>query len=405
MPHHAELSAATPDNPVWLTRVDGHAGLANLRTLSACGVTRYVEEVKGGEVLIGADSEPTGVFVDKAMELINPPDSDDETIRRRLLLAQQRILEAGLTCVHDAGVSHVVLDQIRLLHQAKKWHLRTYVMLAARETDAIRKGTWQSDDGLITVRAVKAIADGALGSYGAALLAPYADRPGYKGIPIMSTAELKQLGQLCADSGMQLCVHAIGDAANRSVLDAVSQVKWKGDPKAARFRIEHAQVVAPADFVRFRELGVLPSMQPTHLTSDMPWAITRLGPERIKGAYAWRSFQALGLPVAFGSDFPVESCDVRKGLYAAVTTRPESGGEPLRPDQQLDRKAALKGFTQDAAFARFAEQELGSVAAGKRADFTVFDRDLLECPERELLQAAVRLVVVGGKVVFEPAPR
>jgi predicted amidohydrolase YtcJ len=307
--------------------------------------------------------------------------------------------------VHDAGVSRTVLEQLQLLHKAKKWHLRTYVMLAAGETDAIRKGPWQSDDGLLTVRAVKAIADGALGSRGAALLASYSDRPGYKGLMLMPPAQLKQLAQLCADSGMQLCVHAIGDAANRAVLDAVSQVQWKGDPKGGRFRIEHAQVVAPADFARFRDLAVLPSMQPTHLTSDMPWAPARLGPERIQGAYAWRSFLALGLPVPFGSDFPVESCDPRKGLYAAVTTKPESGGEPLRPDQQLDRKAALKGFTQDAAFAMFAEKELGTVEAGKRADFTVFDRDLLTCPEGDLLHAAVRLVVVGGKVASETAPR
>jgi predicted amidohydrolase YtcJ len=404
MPHHAELSAATLENPVWLVRVDGHAGLANLLAMRASGVSRYTETGTGGEMLVGEDTEPTGVFVDKAMGLINPPDSDDATVRRRLLAAQQKILEAGITCVHDAGVSQVVLEQMKLLHMAKKWHLRTYVMLASRENDAIRKGPWQSDDGLITVRAVKAVADGALGSRGAALLAPYTDRPGFKGLMIMPVAELKQLAQLCADSGMQLCVHAIGDAANRAVLDAVAQVKWKTKTDA-RFRIEHAQVVAEADFSRFQQLGVIPSMQPTHLTSDMPWAPLRLGPERTKGAYAWRSFHALGLPVAFGSDFPVESCDVRKGLYAAVTTRPEKGGEPLRPEQQLDRKAALKGFTQDAAFAMFAEKELGTVEAGKRADFTVFDRDLLTCPERNLLQAAVRLVIVGGKVAFEPAPR
>ena len=173
-----------------------------------------------------------------------------------------------------------------------------------------------------------------------------------------------------------------------------------GDRRAARFRIEHCQVVAPVDLERFEKLSVVPSMQPTHLVSDMPWATARLGPERVRSAYAWRSFHALGLPVAFGSDFPVETVDPRAGIHAAVTTRPRAGGEPLRPDQQLDRLAALRGFTADAAFAMFAEQDLGTIEAGKLADFTVFDRDLRTCSEAELLTARVVLTVVGGRVVY-----
>lgn len=400
MPHHAELSAETPDHPVWLTRVDGHAALANLLALRKAGITARTEAPSGGEILRDESGEPTGVLVDRAMGLVHTPEPSAEAVRRRLQQAHDECLQHGLTCVHDAGVSRQVVEEIRLLHKAGRWHLRSYLMLSAGETDLIRKGPWQSDDGLITVRAVKGYADGALGSRGAALLAPYADRPGFRGLLLTPVAGLRQLAQLCADSGMQLCVHAIGDAANRAVLDAYAQTAFRGDRADARFRVEHCQVIAPDDFARFRELGVVPSMQPTHLTSDMPWAPDRLGPERTRGAYAWRTFHGLGVPVAFGSDFPVESVDPRLGLWAAVTTRPAAAAAPLRPDQQLERAAAIRGFTRDAAYAMFAEQDLGIVAAGRLADFTVFDRDLLTCPEPELLSARVLLTVVQGRVAF-----
>jgi predicted amidohydrolase YtcJ len=401
MPHHADLSAATPDHPVWLERVDGHAAIANQRALSSAGIHGDLEAPAGGEILLDGHGEPTGVLVDRAMALVALPDASPEVVQRRLLRAQDECFRHGLTCVHDAGVDRQLVEDLRLLHLARKWRLRTYAMLAQDQLDAIRKGPWQSRDGLLQVRAVKGYADGALGSRGAALLAPYADRPGHKGLMLTPQQGLVQLAQLCADHGMQLCVHAIGDAANRAVLDAYAATKFAGDRAAARFRIEHCQVIAPGDFARFRELGVVPSMQPTHLTSDMPWATERLGPDRIKGAYAWRSFHALGLPVAFGSDFPVESVDPRLGIHAAVTTRPAAGGEPLRPDQQLDRATALRGFTQDAAWAMFAEQDLGRIAAGFRADFTVFDRDLLACSEAELLTAKVLLTVVDGRIVYD----
>ena len=400
MPHHAELSAETPDHPVWLVRVDGHAELANLVALHGAGIGKDTATPSGGEILRGDDGEPTGVLVDAAMSLVSPPGADMATVHRRLLRAQDECLRHGLTCVHDAGVSRHLVEDLRLLHAAGKWQLRAYEMLAAGEVDAIAKGPWQSKDGLLQVRAVKGYADGALGSWGAVLLEPYSDRPGHKGLMLTPVAGLQRLAQLCADSGMQLCVHAIGDAANRAVLDAYASVQFKGERQAARFRIEHCQVVAPADFARFRELGVIPSMQPTHLTSDMPWAVTRLGNERIKGAYAWKSFHALSLPVAFGSDFPVESVDPRLGIYAAVTTRPAAGGEPLRPDQQLDRARALRGFTADAAYAMFAERDLGTIEPGKLADLTVFDRDLTACPEPELLLAKVVMTIVAGKVAF-----
>jgi predicted amidohydrolase YtcJ len=400
MPEHRDLSAAVPDHPVWLVRVDGHAGLANAAAMAAAGVARDAVAPGGGEILRDAAGAPTGVFVDRAMALVTHalPDALPEVVRRRLLRAQQECLRHGLTCVHDAGVSPDTVAAMRELDGSGKWQLRSYLMWSSAHTKEIAQGPWQSQDGLLQLRAVKGYADGALGSYGALLLAPYADRPSFKGLPM--TAGLGELAQLCADHGMQLCVHAIGDAANRAVLDAYAATRCPHGRDAARFRIEHCQVIAPDDFARFKELAVVPSMQPTHLTSDMPWAPARLGQERIKGAYAWRSFHELGLPVAFGSDFPVESVDPRKGIYAAVTTRPAPGAPPLRPDQQLTRERALQGFTQDAAFAMFAERELGTIAPGMRADLTVFDRDLRLCPEDELLTARVLLTVVDGRIAF-----
>jgi predicted amidohydrolase YtcJ len=403
MPHHAELSAEVPDHPVWLVRIDGHAGLLNLRGLRLAGVVRDTAAPDGGQILTDELGEPTGVLVDAAMARVPVPEPGPEQIRERLLAAQAQCLQFGLTGVHDAGVGKAVLEEMRLLHLSKQWHLRTYVMLADGERELIAKGPWQSKDGLLTVRAVKGYSDGALGSRGARLLEPYSDDPGNRGLVGMPKGAILELAQRCADSGMQLCVHAIGDAGNRTVLDAFAAVKVDGGLAARRFRIEHAQVVAEPDFVRFRELGVLPSMQPTHLTSDMPWAGARLGPERVLRAYAWRRFLGLDLQVPFGSDFPVESADPRKGLFAAVTTRPERGGpaEGFRPDQKLSRAEAIAGFTQHAAYARFAERELGTIEAGKLADLTVFDRDLLTCTDDELRTAKVVLTIVGGRVVYD----
>jgi predicted amidohydrolase YtcJ len=405
MPHHSELSAATPDHPVWLVRIDGHAGLANHRAMHIAGVKAGQRAPDGGEVLRGANGEPSGVFVDTAMGAITRamPEEDAETVRRQLLAAQQHCFEQGLTCVHDAGVGADTYAILEDLHATGRWRLRTYAMYSASERAAIERGPLRTADDLLQVRAVKGYVDGALGSYGAALLEPYSDRPKFRGLKLTPTAGVRELGQFCADHGMQLCVHAIGDAGNRAVLDAFAEVDFPDGRQAARFRIEHCQVVHPADQVRFVALGVVPSMQPTHLTSDMPWAPRRLGPDRIPHAYAWRSFHALGLPVAFGSDFPVESADPRRGIFAAVTTRQEVGAAELRPDQKLGRVRALQGFTRDAAFAMFAETELGRIAVGARADLTVFDRNLLECSEEGLLQARVRMTVVDGRIVFDAA--
>jgi len=403
MPHHVELSIEVPDHPVWLVRVDGHAGLLNLRGLFLSGVRRDTEAPKGGEILFDDSGEPTGVLVDRAMDRVPTPDLGPEQLRERLLAAQEQCLQNGLTCVHDAGVSKAVLEEMRMLHLSRQWHLRTYVMLASGERALIAKGPWRSRDGLIDVRAVKGYSDGALGSRGAALLAPYADRSNTRGLAMMPKGAILELAQRCADHGMQLCVHAIGDAANRTVLDAFAAVKVEGSFADRRFRIEHAQVIAEKDFVRFRDLGVLPSMQPTHLTSDMPWAPDRLGPERTLRAYAWKRFHALGLAVPFGSDFPVESVDPRRGLYAAATTCGMDGTPAggFRPDQILPRDEMIRGFTLHAAYGMFAEEDLGTIETGKLADFTVFDTNLLTCRDADLQTAKVLLTIVGGRVVYD----
>ena len=401
LPNHRALSLAVPNHLVWLTRIDGHAGLANEQALRAAKIAANSVAPSGGEILLDDAGEPTGVLVDAAMAAVPNPGLSDEQIQHRLLAAQQACLEHGLTSVHDMGVSQRVLDAMLVLHAEQKWFLRTYVLLTPDERELIRRGPWQSSDGLIVVRGVKAYADGALGSRGAALLAPYSDRPSTRGLVSMPKGAILALAQLCAEHQMQLCTHAIGDAANRTVLDAYEAVKVNDGIKPLRFRVEHAQVIAKDDFMRFAKLGVLPSMQPTHLTSDMPWAPERLGAERVLRAYAWRSFHALDVVVPFGSDFPVESVDPRRGIYAAVTTKSLAGGVALRPDQQLSREQALRGFTQAAAYAAFAEDRLGTIAPGKLADFTVFDRNLLTCADAELLQAKVLLTVIGGQIVYD----
>ncbi|MFO1053047.1 MAG: amidohydrolase [Planctomycetota bacterium] len=404
-PQHQALSAAVPDHPVWLTRVDGHAALANARAMELAGVGKETVEPKGGRIHRAADGNPTGVFVDGAMALVGGliPDASPAESREQLLAAQEECLRRGLTCVHDAGTDPAVIAVLRQLLVEHRWSLRVYAMLPASAQAAIDEGPWQTPDGVLVVRAVKAYADGALGSRGAALLEPYADEPSRKGFLTTPPEQLVRIARTCVDRGFQLCVHAIGDAGNRAVLDSFQAAVDKERRAALRFRIEHAQVVHPEDFARFRELGVIPSVQPTHMTSDMPWAPARLGPKRVEGAYAWTRFLGLGLHLPLGTDFPVEAVDPRLTLFVACTTRAPDGSGPkegFRPQGVLDRQTALRGMTADAAFASFAERDLGVVATGMRADFTIFDRDLVHCDAGEILGAKVIATVIGGRVAF-----
>ncbi|TWT42170.1 N-substituted formamide deformylase precursor [Phycisphaerae bacterium RAS1] len=411
LPSHAALSEATPNHPVFLKRVDGHAGVANAAALKLAGITRDTPSPAGGEILKDASGEPTGVLVDNAMELVAKVINSPEPSTADLLLkAQEMCLSVGLTGVHDAGVSpaDVVVYQ-RLLDEGKL-AIRVYAMIAGPY--AIRY--FEKNDVLVgptlTVRAAKMYIDGALGSRGAWLLDPYADRPlddrrqPYTGLSVMKPEFLRMVAENGLQRGYQVCTHAIGDRGNRETLNAYSLVLSRRQRPNHRFRIEHAQVLAPEDIPRFKKLGVVAAMQPSHCTSDMRWAEARLGEKRCKGAYAWASLIRAGVPVAGGSDFPVESHNPFLGFYAAVTRQDAAGQPPSgwQPQERVSRQETLAMYTMWAAYAAFEETEKGSLESGKLADFIVIDRDVMTCEPREILETNVLKTVLGGKVVYSP---
>ncbi len=405
-PSRATLDALVPDHPVAVRRVDGHALWANGKALALAGVTRDTKDPSGGKIYRDAKGEPTGVFVDNAMSLIESklPEPSADARRRRIQAGAAMAISKGLTGVHDMGISMETVAVYRELTADGELPLRVYALLSysddvARDLPTMKRYL-DPGDGTFELRGVKAYADGALGSRGAALLAPYADDPGNSGLMISSTEELTALADVAAEHGWQVVVHAIGDRANRSTLDAFEAALAKHSDKDPRFRVEHAQVVALDDIARFGKLGVIASMQPTHATSDMRWAEARVGPDRIKGAYAWRSLLESGARIAAGSDFPVEGVSPLLGIYAAVT-RQDADGNPSEgwyPDQRLTLEEAIRIFTADAAYARFAEDRLGMLRPGMLADITVFDRVLVA--DRSLLETQVELTVVGGRAIY-----
>ncbi len=411
-PDHRALSERVSAHPVFLRRVDGHAALCNQAALEACGLAGEdagrLAPIPGCEVLLAADGKPTGVLIDAAMDLVSAriPAPDEATRERRLLSAQSALLAAGLTCVHDRGVDRWTVRTLERLRDEARWKLRVvlYLSMGTDTSPADLSGFPRAADesGVVAVPGVKLYIDGALGSRGAALLEDYADRPGHRGLLQMQPEELEVCVQTCARLGLQPATHAIGDRGNRLVLDAYeAAMRLEPGLAALRPRIEHAQVVAPEDWARFDALGVVASMQPTHCTSDMPWVPARLGLERSRGTYAWKRLAADPAALAFGSDFPVEDFDPREGLYAA-RTRQDPLGEPpggFFPDQCLDARAALAGFTFGAARACRQEDRRGRLAHGCFADLTVLDVDPLECSPDELLRARVLFTVVNGRVV------
>ena len=400
----------TGEHPALLERVDGHAAWVNARALALAGIDERTPDPPGGRILRDASGRPTGVLVDAAMDLVQAriPPPDEATRLRRLQRGLEACARLGLTEVHDAGVDLAGVALYKRLLAQGRLPVRVYVMLSAG--DFLARGPQLVPevglgDGRLTVRAVKAYADGALGSRGALLLQPYSDEPGQRGLASMADGDFSRLVRLALERGFQVATHAIGDAANRRVLDAYAQAFAAAgvDGAARRFRVEHAQIVAAEDVPRFRQLGVIPSVQPTHCTSDMPWAGERLGPARLAGAYRWRSFLDLGLPLPGGSDAPVESADPRLGLYAAVT-RQDRAGQPAggwQPQERVTPAEALAMFTRHAAFAAFEEHERGRLAPGLRADLTVLDRDPLSAPAAALLEARVLYTVVDGQLVHE----
>lgn len=406
-PSAADLDAAFPDRPVWLRRVDGHAAWANSAALRS--VKRELGgtwQPDGGQVLRDAAGRATGVFIDAAMDLVEAavPAPDDATSERALVLGMQAAVRHGLTGVHDMGVSLADLRRYQRLADAGGMPLRIYA-LADGDREALvwlcEKGLYRHPGGRLQMRGVKLYMDGALGSRGAALIEPYSDETANAGLLLLQPAALDALAQRARRCGVQMATHAIGDRGNREVL--ASYAKALGGAGDHRWRIEHAQVLALADIPRLAPLGVIASMQPTHATSDMPWAEARVGPARIVGAYAWRQLRDTGTRLALGSDFPVESVDPRLGLHAA-TTRADEAGRPAggwRPEEKLTAFEALRGFTLDAAFAGFAEADVGSLQPGKRADFVVLAEDPLAIDPARLRELTVRATYVDGRPVWQ----
>jgi predicted amidohydrolase YtcJ len=406
-PTAADLDAAFPDRPVWLERIDGHAGWANTAALRH--TTRDLSgtwQPDGGQI-VRTDTRPTGVFIDAASDLVQQavPAPDDVYRAEALRRALAATASVGLTGVHDMGTSVPDLDLFRRFADEGRFTLRVVAYAdgdAAALEQLCRQGPYQHPSGRVRMAGVKFYADGALGSRGAALLEPYSDDHGNHGLLVTPPAQLLDGMRKARGCGLQVATHAIGDRGNRLVLDDYATTLGAAAGTDHRWRIEHAQVVSPADIPRFAPMGVVASMQPTHATSDMPWAGQRLGHERLAGAYAWRRFVQSGARLALGSDFPVESADPRLGLYAAVT-RQDLDGEPpggWLADQRLTAAEALRGFTSDAAWAGFMEHDVGRLAPGLHADFVMLDADPLSVPASQLPRIRVISTWVDGTPVY-----
>lgn len=408
-PTAAALDAAIGDRPVFLRRVDGHAAIANSVAMRAAGVTAATQDPQGGRIIRDANGNPTGVFIDAAMDLIEAkmPQATAAQRKERVLAAAQAIAATGLTEMHDAGIDNDTIKAVQELIDEQRFPIRVYAMLgdnAPLLSQWFESGPLVEYGGRLTVRSVKLYADGALGSRGAALLAPYDDDPGNSGLMIATPAHLQDVAARGKRAGFQINTHAIGDRGVRNVIDAYTKA---GIEAKDRYRIEHLQVVAPEDFSRLVARGIIASMQPTHATSDMYWAEARVGPERVKGAYAWRTILNTGGRLALGSDFPVEEVNPFFGLYAAVTRQDQKGWPEggWMPSQRLTLAEAIRGFTLDAAYAAFEEKSRGTIEPGKLADLTIVDGDLYATPATELYKVNVRYTVVGGEIVYRaPSP-
>ncbi|OEZ97856.1 amidohydrolase [Duganella sp. HH101] len=412
-PTAAELDAVVGDRPVLLSRVDGHAVWVNTKALEMAGIDRNTPDPKGGKIERDAAGKPSGVLVDAAMELVNKvvPLPTPNEARGMLDHALAVLSKAGLTSVHDAGIRVVQDDLYRDYADHGKLTTRVYAMIgdtAADFDELSKEGPLKSyANDVYALAAVKLYSDGALGSRGAALLAPYSDMPSTKGLLFYPSAEMQAKMNKAMKAGYQVNVHAIGDAGNRQILDAYAQLIPKYNNVELRHRIEHAQVVALEDIPRFKALGIVPSMQPTHATSDQNMAEQRVGHERIKGAYAWRTFLDQGSRIACGSDFPVESPNPFEGLHAAVT-RQNNAGVPAGgwyKNQAMTLTEAFRCFTLDAAYAAHQENVIGTLEPGKWADFILIDRDLFKVPAEQIGKTQVLQTWMGGKRVYKKDKR
>ncbi|RCR71633.1 amidohydrolase [Larkinella punicea] len=400
-PTKEKLDAAFPNLPVCITRIDGHAVLLNSKALRLAGIAKG-SKVPGGEVVL-ANNEPTGVLIDNAMGLVRrvipQPDANDK--ERMLLAAQKVCLSLGLTTVSDAGLDRKDIELVEQLHRENKLKIRDYVMIKLGEPNLdyyLKRGPFQTDR--LTVRSFKLYADGALGSRGACLRKPYHDRPETAGFLLLNPAELERILTLLEASTFQANTHCIGDSANHLILDLYGKLLKSPNPR--RWRIEHAQVVSPDDFWKFNRYSVIPSVQPTHATSDMYWAADRLGPIRVKGAYAFNDLMKQNGMIAFGSDFPVEAPNPLYGFHAAVA-RVDAKGFPAggyQMENAVDRASALKAMTSWAAYANFEDHLRGSIEPGKQADFVVLQQDIMKIPAPQLRGVKVLQTWIGGERLF-----
>jgi predicted amidohydrolase YtcJ len=413
-PYHHDLSAVSPNNPVILYHASGHGLMANAKAMELAGISRESADLPGGRIVRDAKGNLTGVFEENAMLLIEKPFSAWQNQRseaekvaafeKTTLLAAQECLAKGITSFQDAGTGFWELEQYRRMAEAGQLPVRLWAMASQPQAHDIPQLASYPQTGLgnghFTCRSVKCYFDGALGSYGAWLLAPYNDKPGFTGQNTTPLDSIVQIAKACKQYGLQLCVHAIGDRANREVLNVAESIQ--NGANDLRWRIEHAQHIDPQDIPRFAQLGVVASMQAIHCTSDAPFVVKRLGEERARtGAYAWRSLLDSGAHLANGTDAPVEDVDPLPCLYATVTRKRADTGLEFFPEQKMTREEALLSYSLWNAWAAFEEKEKGSLSPGKYADIVVLSKDLLHCSPEEILQTQVLKTIVGGKVKYE----
>jgi predicted amidohydrolase YtcJ len=417
-PTDDSLNKVSPENPVLLTHASGHALFANLKARELAGVTKDTKDPDGGAILRDSSGNPAGVFFDAAEELISrvheeaiakrTPEQVEAQWRKAIGLAVEDCLSKGITSFEDASSSFRDIDRYKKLVEENNLGIRLWVMIHEQNKDLAENLAKYKiinfGDKRLTVRAIKKFMDGALGSHTAWLLEPYSDLPGSTGLNVEPTQDILEAARLAVKNGFQLCVHAIGDRANREMLNIYETV-FRENPgingKSLRWRIEHAQHLAPVDIPRFAQLGIIASMQAVHCTSDGPWVIKRLGTMRAEeGAYVWQKLMRSGTVVTNGTDTPVEDVDPIPNFYAAVTRR-LSDGSIFYPDQRMSREEALRAYTINNAYAAFEEGIKGSLTPGKLADITILTKDIMTIPEEEIRSARVAYTIVGGKVMYQ----
>jgi predicted amidohydrolase YtcJ len=408
-PTHSSLDAVSPDNPVLLTHASGHAVFVNAKAMAISGIARTTAAPAGGEILKDSRGDPTGLLRETADSLVRMGAGDAGRDRKALELASAEALSTGITSFVDAGSSFATIDRMRGLIDEGRIGVRLWVMVLEDNAHAApRLKQYRTIDygaGHLTVRAIKRQMDGALGSRGAWMLEPYSDKPESTGLNTTPVAAIEETARLAMANDYQLCVHAIGDRANRETLNVFERA-FRANPSKTdrRWRVEHAQHLAPADIPRFGQLGVIASMQGIHCTSDAPYVVSRLGPRRAEeGAYVWQKLMKSGAIVANGTDAPVEDVDPIPNYFASVTRR--NGGLAFYPDQRMSRMEALKSYTINGAYAAFQEDSRGSLTVGKLADMTVLSKDILAIPEDEIRTARVVYTIVGGKIAYSAAGR